>query len=274
MITVLGASGFIGSHVARRLATLGLEHRAIGRTDTLPQGNLGDVVYCIGLTADFRSRLLDTVEAHVCNLLGLVRNYEFESLLYLSSTRVYADDDASDEEKVLHVQPRRPTDVFNISKAMGESIVLNCGRRNARVARVSNVYGPDFTSENFLSSIIRDAVTKRKVVFLTAPGSAKDYISIDDVVNGLIQIATRGRESIYNLASGVNVSHRELAEKLRALTSCEIEFAPGAPVARFPPLTIERMRSEFGFAPSSVLDNLADLVRLFQENQSRPPARP
>jgi nucleoside-diphosphate-sugar epimerase len=266
MITVLGASGFIGSHLANRLETLGLPYQAIGRTDALPRKNLGHVIYCIGLTADFRSRLLDTVEAHVCNLLGLVRNCEFESLLYLSSTRLYANEDSSSEEKALHVQPPRPTDVFNISKAMGESIVLNCCR-NARVARVSNVYGPDFTSENFVSSIINEAINDRKVVFLTAPDSAKDYISVDDAVNGLIQIATSGRERAYNLASGVNVSHAELAKRLQTLTGCEIEFAPGAETVRFPQINIDRMRREFNFAPASILDDFGPLVRLYERNK-------
>jgi nucleoside-diphosphate-sugar epimerase len=164
------------------------------------------------------------------------------------------------------VQPRRPTDVFNISKAMGESIVLNyCP--NGRVARVSNVYGPDFTSDNFLSSIIREAVSDRKVVFLTAPDSAKDYISVDDTVNGLIQIATSGRERTYNLASGVNVSHAELANRLQTLTGCEIEFAPGAETVRFPQINIERMRKDFNFAPVSILDEFGPLVRLYERNR-------
>jgi nucleoside-diphosphate-sugar epimerase len=146
---------------------------------------------------------------------------------------------------------------------MGESIVLNCGR-NARVARLSNVYGPDFHSDNFLSSIVRDAVSGEKLVLHTAPESAKDYISVDDVVSALIQIAERGREQIYNVASGINVSHRELAEKLRGLTGCEVEFIANAPVARFPPIDIERLRSEFAFAPSSVLDDLPQLVESYK----------
>ena len=156
MITILGASGFIGSQLARKLAAGGANYRAIGRNDPIPNENLGHVIYCIGVTADFRTRPLDTVEAHVCALIELIRGHQFESLLYLSSTRVYAGDDSSNEEKPLHVSPPNAPDLYNISKVMGESIVLNCAP-NARVARLSNVYGPDFDSDNFLPSIVRDA---------------------------------------------------------------------------------------------------------------------
>ncbi|MFN2405208.1 MAG: NAD-dependent epimerase/dehydratase family protein [Pyrinomonadaceae bacterium] len=263
MITILGASGFIGSQLARKLAADGAVYRAVGRNDPIPDENLGDVIYCIGVTADFRTRLLDTVEAHVCALVQLLDRHQFESLLYLSSTRVYAGAESSHEDKPLLVSPGNAPDLYNISKAMGESIVLNCGR-NARVARLSNVYGPDFQSDNFLPSIVRDAVSREKLVLHTSPESAKDYISVDDVVNALIQIATRGRERIYNVASGINVSHRELADKLRALTGCEVEFDADAPVARFPPIDIERLRREFAFAPSSVLDDLPQLVESYK----------
>lgn len=263
MITILGASGFIGSHLARKLAADGAEYRAIGRNDRIRDENLGDVIYCIGVTADFRQRPFYTVEAHVSALVEFIRRHSFESLLYLSSTRVYADDESSNEEKPLHVSPQNVSDLFNISKAMGEWMVLHTAHMG-RVARVSNVYGPDFHSDNFLPSIVRDAVSGEKLVLRTAAESAKDYISVDDVVTALIQIARRGREPIYNVASGVNVSHGKLAEKLRALTGCEIEFEANAPVARFPPIDVERLQSEFPFAPRSVLDDLPQLVESYK----------
>jgi nucleoside-diphosphate-sugar epimerase len=264
MITILGASGFIGSHLARKLAAGGAEYRAIGRNDRLRDENLGNVIYCIGATADFRRRPFYTVEAHVCALMEFIKRYQFESLLYLSSTRVYADDESSNEEKPLRVSPHIASDLFNISKAMGESIVLTSAHR-ACVARVSNVYGPDFDSDNFLPSIVRQALSGEKLVLHTAAESAKDYISVDDVVNALIQIATRGREEIYNVASGVNVSHRALVDKLRALTGCEVEFEANAPVAKFPPIDVERLQSDFPFTPSSVLDDLPQLVESYKK---------
>lgn len=266
MFTILGASGFIGSRLAQRLDALGLDYQGAGRQDVLPAESLGNVIYCIGLTADFRSRPFDTVEAHVCKLLEVVRKCQFDSLLYLSSTRLYnARDDSTTEDNALRIAPLNPSDLYNVSKAMGESIVLNCGRP-ARVARISNVYGCDFTSNNFLSSIIKDSVIRRKIVLQTSAPSAKDYIAVDDVVDGLVAIATRGKEQIYNLASGVNVSNGQLAETLRGLTGCAVEFLPGASLVTFPPINIDRMQAEFSFNPSLVLDDMPHLIDLYRRN--------
>lgn len=265
MITVLGASGFIGSRIVKRLETLGREHQAVGRDDALPAGSLGHVIYCIGLTADFRSRPLDTVEAHVCKLLEVLRVGDFESLLYLSSTRLYSGVDSTSEETAIRIAPLDGGDLYNASKAMGESVVLNCGRP-ARVVRISNVYGSDFGSENFLSSIIRDAVASKTIVFQTSAESAKDYISVDNLVDSLIGIAANGKERIYNLASGNNVSNGELAEELRRLTGCTIQFSEPAPLVTFPPINIDRLRAEFDFQPSRVLDDLPQLVDLYRRN--------
>lgn len=265
MITVLGASGFIGSRLVQRLETSGREHQAVRRDDALPSGSLGHIVYSIGVTADFRSRPLDTVEAHVCKLLEVLRACDFESLLYLSSTRLYNGALSSGEETRVCIAPLDAGDLYNASKATGESLVLNCGR-NARVVRISSVYGSDFASENFLSSIIRDAVVRKEVVFQTSAQSAKDYISIDNVVDGLIEIATNGKERIYNLASGRNAFNRELAEKLRELTGCAIQFSSAAPTVTFPPINIDRLRAEFDFQPSHVLDDMPQLVDLYRRN--------
>lgn len=265
MITVLGASGFIGSHLIKRLEALGSEYQSVDRDDALPAGSLGHAIYCIGLTADFRSRPFDTVEAHVCKLMDLLRDGRFESLLYLSSTRLYTGADSTSEETTIRIAPLDASDLYNASKAMGESLALNCGRPT-RVARISNVYGDDFNSDNFLSSIIRDAIVQKKILLHTSADSAKDYISVDNVAQALIKIATSGKERIYNLASGFNVGNGQLAEKLRELTGCAIEYSPQAPSITFPAIDVGRLRSEFDFQPSNVLVDLPHLVDLYRRN--------
>ncbi len=260
LITILGASGFVGSHLAAALSVRNIEHLAVKREDPLPRRNLGDVLYCIGLTADFRSKPFETVDAHVCTLREVLQDHEFDSLTYLSSARVYANQSTTAiETNLLSVNPAEADDLYNISKLMGESLTLNCDK-HTRVVRPSNVYGSDFDSDNFLSTIIRDALTSGKVTFHSAPDSAKDYVSIDDVVDLLIAIATAGKERLYNLASGKNVTNAELAAALRDETGCTIEFAPDVRSFAFPLINIERIRSEFDFKPRLLSDDLSNLI--------------
>jgi len=270
LITVFGASGFIGSNLVAELRRRTVEHLALTREDPIPQHNLGNVIYCIGVTADFRSKPFETVDAHVCKLRAILQGCEFESLTYLSSTRVYANSTgAAREEDPIVVAPADLSDLYNISKAMGESLSLNCGR-NARVVRLSNVYGPDFDSENFLATIIKEAITTGHLTLNTTRDSAKDYVSIRDVVHGLIEIATRGRERIYNLASGTPVSNDELAARFSEIAKWKVEFRENASRVTFPPIAIDRMRSEFDFRPSSLLNELEGLVSMYREtNRSR-----
>lgn len=269
MITVLGSSGFIGSNLVKRVEALKLECFTPKRADELSGKNLGQVIYCIGLTADFRLKPFDTVEAHVCKLLELVRDCDFDSLLYLSSTRVYADGPApAREEQTLQVSPLRPDDLYNATKIMGEALVF-ADKRPCRVARLSNVYGGDFDSDNFLTSLIRDAVTTNRVTLHSSPESRKDYISIDDVVNGLIQIATRGKHKLYNLASGKNVSTRELVDRISEITGCEIEYAAESAPVSFPMIDVDRMRHEFDFVPADVLTEMPGLIGLYQTSLRR-----
>lgn len=266
MITILGASGFIGSHLAKRLQQYKLKFQAVKRNAPVPAGNLGNVIYCIGVTADFRSKPFETVDAHVCTLLDFVSRHEFDSLLYLSSTRLYAGGDSTAEDEELRVRPQSANDLYNLSKLMGESIALNCGR-TGRVARIANVYGPDFKSDNFLPSILRQAASGGKIVFETAPDSEKDYVWVHEVVENLIWIAAQGKQQIYNVASGMNVSNAQLAVRLQQLTGCEIEFASGAPAIKYPRINIDRVRGEFGIVPSSVLSDLDWLLQSYKNDQ-------
>ena len=265
MITVLGASGFIGSHLVKKLRETGVQYFAPGRDEVL-QRPLGNVIYCIGLTADFRSYPNETVEAHVAKLLQVVKECEFESLLYVSSTRVYGNQgEVATEDDALQVNSANPGDLYNISKLMGEALTL-VGEKKGRVVRLSNVYGDDFTSQNFLSTLIRDAVTRKTVTVHTSPDSEKDYVSVHDVVAGLIKLATGGRHNVYNLAGGVNVSHRQITERLSQLTGCEVSFAPAARTVTFPTISIERLRREFDFQPSALLDGMGTLVDSYRNH--------
>ena len=258
--TVLGASGFIGSHLVRWLQSQGLPCQAPARGADLARHPLGHVIYCAGLTADFRTRPFDTVEAHVCHLLEVLQRATYESLLYLSSTRVYGGAAEAREDASLLVNPQDPSDLYNLSKLQGESLCFSVANKT-RVVRLSNVYGDDWESSNFVTALIRAAVEEKRIVLRTSFDSSKDYIGVNEVVSLLATIARSGRGRLYNIAGGVNVSNRQIVERIQAVTGCELEVQPGAPTASFPRIDIRRIQEEFGFVPGSILEAIPELIQ-------------
>lgn len=255
--TVLGATGTIGSKLARHLRSLGHQVDAPGREDTrLFTRQLGHAIYCIGVTADFRTRPLETVEAHVCLLRKLLAGAQFESLTYLSSTRVFGSNpgDTVTEDTPLSVNSNDPSDLYNLSKLMGESLCLHGGRANARAVRLSNVVGGNEAgSLNFIPALVAEA-RKGAITLRSDPDSAKDYIALEDVVEMLPRIALEGRHRLYTLASGTQTSHRQWVEAIAARFGARVAYTPGAPRFTFPPLSIARLAEEFGFAPRLPLE--------------------
>ncbi len=267
--TVLGSSGFVGRHLVSTLRAAGHDVYAPPKGSVQPfERPLGHVLYCIGLTADFRSRIFDTMRAHVSVLTKVLEKADFDSLLYLSSTRVYGRNPLSTEQAAMAVDVADPSDLYNISKLAGESLCRSCGRSGVKVARLSNIVGHDPDSGNFLLALIREALSGR-IELQSDPASSKDYILLNDVISLLPKIAVAGREWIYNVASGINVQHRDIALRLVALTGCELTVQPTAPLLNFPAIDVTRIQSEFGFAPASILDALPELVAACRQAQTR-----
>ena len=268
--TVLGATGFIGRHLLAHLERQGEEVFAPGRDDPAILGSdLGHVVYAIGLTADFRSRPFDTVEAHVCRLATILESATFDSLVYLSSTRVYAGSESGSEEAKLRVDPTVPGDLYNLTKLTGESLCFAHPSPDVRVARLSNVFAasPDAMAktEDFLPALIRAATDDGRIRLETAPDSTKDYVWMGDAVRALHRIATDGAHRLYNIASGRNVSNGDIVGALQKITGCEIDVAPGAPRAVYPTIDVARIGSAFTppdrpWAPAELMEHLEDLV--------------
>ena len=260
--TILGSRGYVGSHLAAHLRS---------RPDTvvnvddgpLPSGTLGHIVFCIGVTTDFATRLHDAMRAHVCKVMDVLDTCEFDSFTYLSSTRVYERGTSGSEKAVLTTEPANLADFYKISKIAGEAVCLAHPKVTVRVARLSNVIGFENPPLTFVPSLIRDALLNGRIVLNTALNSAKDYISMEDVMAALTHIALSGKERVYNVSSGIQTTHQQIVECIAETLLCTFEAKAGGARSTFQETSATNLRAEFGFEPQSIAEKLPALCHKY-----------
>jgi len=177
---------------------------------------------------------------------------------------------------------------YSISKIIGEfySVYYHTQYRLPAVrARFQNVYGPGEVLgagqwrgtyatvwRNVTPTFIYKALKGRELPLENNGIATRDFIYVDDIVNGLILCALRGKPGdVYNIASGVETSIRELAEIINNKTGnpTPVKNVPGRPWdhsgRRFG--STEKSKRELGFeAKVSLNKGLEKTIQWTREN--------
>lgn len=267
--TVIGSKGYIGSKLCSKLRARGCEVFTPEKGEQIDFGrSLGRVIYCAGLTNDFDLRVPETIEAHVCFLNYLLGSADYESFTYLSSTRLYDGQPhgVHRESDDLLLNPLNTRHVFDLSKALGEALVLRLAGERGRVARLSCVYSADPDAGGFLPSLIRTVAECRasqvkSVSVETSETFARDYVALDDVVRALIILAECTLSGIFNVAAGENTTNRFLFNCFKRISGVVVEpqfVGESTPIGQ---VSIDKMRNTFGWQPRTVEQGIVDMLR-------------
>ena len=145
-----------------------------------------------------------------------------------------------------------------------------------RIVRPSNVYGPydDFNpiSAQVIPALIARVVNGENPVKVMGDGSAiRDFIYMDDVVNGMLEVFEKGLPSDpINLGSGVGVSIKRVTEILSKIyNNVQFEFDAtkysGDPVRI---LSMEKCKSTIGFeCKTSIEQGLQKTLDWYSNNK-------
>lgn len=261
-ITVFGGHGFIGQAVAREAQERGHDVVCPPRgCNAAPSGGYGTLIWCIGLTADFRTRPFDTATAHVGLLAEILARRTHDRVVFLSSTRVYSTGPNTSEDAALSVRPADPSDLYNATKLAGEALVLTAEGEDGVVVRLSNIVGPQEAGRaTFLGAITQQA-KDGEIRLESALDTAKDYLWIDDAAGTILDIAERGTARIYNVARGSQTTHRDWVDALARHTRCDIRIAPRAPNMSFAAIDTDRIFAEFDHKPVNPIDQMVQILK-------------
>lgn len=265
--TVFGGRGFIGSEIVKQLNQLGHNVFVPERDDeTIYHQDLGIVIYCAG-HGDCKNAPFAVLDANVNLLSSLLQKASFERLLYMSSTRVYMNQQNSFESADLTVCIDDNRRLFNLTKLVAEELCLK-SNRDVYIVRPSNVYGVALNSPLFLPAITRNAINTGRIDMYIAKEYAKDYVSVVDVASCCIEISKleNNAQKIINIAAGYNVSAQQIADVLIEHTNCEIIWHDISPVRELFPLTDIKLLSNLvgNYSPRNVLLDLKDMINDFK----------
>ena len=264
LFTVFGSDGFVGKRLVTRLTDLGHQVQTVGRSENFQTkySTLGHVMYCAGVTGSrFKTEQFRVVNAHVSLLAEVLECGKFTTFLYMSSARMYEESlDGTSVGASFRVDPWQVSDFYNLSKLMGESLILQSGISSARIVRVA--YAVDYAEDSTdnVTHFIRSA-RKGHVRFTAHRESVKDYVVMKDIVEMLPLLALDGSSKMYNLASGMNTSTNELAQMLIEETGCGVEFANEEELRAPYPIDISLLESEFSYRPQSVVEYARQVIR-------------
>lgn len=263
--TVLGGKGFIGSQLIECLKEYGYQVYAPNQiTPEVLKTKHGHLVYSIGLTTDFRKRPLDTMHAHVCILRDILEHAEFDSLTYLSSTRVYHGSGSTNESASLRVDTENPEDLYNISKLAGESLCIHSGRPNVKIARLSNIVGYRKDSDLFINQLLDEIVVNKVLTLKSSLSSEKDYLSIDDAVSAIISLSSSTATGCFNVASGNNISNQTIIDYLKESFDFDLKILDNAPIIEYMPIEISKIKSTLSFKPAQFASYFPQFIRFYK----------
>jgi len=284
-VAVIGASGYLGGQLTGLLQMLaengqGPTHvQAVSRRIpasggvvegvhfdefVAARGSVDHLIDCAGMTGDFRERPLDTIEAHVCVPVRLLSTIEcHSSFVFTSSSRVYAflsEQNGAWEEDAVVSSPHLTIDaVYDDSKRLGETAchaMVQVGVP-CKIARLSNVVSEELPIDGALAvSALFAGVDRGVVPLYGAAEIEKDFCDLADALGGLLLIATRGAiGGVFNIASGVSVSTRQVADWVSEVTGLPVVEEPS--YTAYPRLvsrlSTARSVAELGYSPETDL---------------------
>jgi nucleoside-diphosphate-sugar epimerase len=223
-ILVTGAAGFIGSHLAERLAADGHDVRGLDcLTDfyarTLKELNARDLeaqgveLLQLDLAEDDLAPALDGVEMiyHLAALPGLSATTPFEvyarnnitatyrlleTVQHLPSLQGFANIATSSVYGTYATGPEttepRPTSYYGVTKLAAEQLVLSYQRTQGLPAcslRLFSVYGPRERPEKLYSKLIRAILEDRPFpLYEGSEHHVRSYTYVADIVDGLLAV--------------------------------------------------------------------------------------
>ncbi|MCU1594787.1 MAG: hypothetical protein JWO12_2179 [Frankiales bacterium] len=287
-VLVTGATGFLGSHLVRRLLDEGADVHALTSTVSsvypqrllplrdrlsLHEGSLTDRSAMDAVASAVRPRLVfhlgaythvgkswnrvdECVQVNVqgtVNLLQALVPYGFDKFVYTGTSEIYGDVAVPFQED----GPVNPISPYSVSKYAGERYcrMFHQGKDWPIVmVRPFNAYGPAQSPDRIIPEIIVRALRGQRLA-MTQGRQTREFNFATDIAAGFLAAGLNGKPGrLYNIGCGEEVSMADLATTILRLMGdpivAELGVLPDRPTEIWRMCSdASRAREELGWAP-------------------------
>jgi len=258
-ILVTGGSGFIGSHLCRRLLALGHDVLVVDNFSSSSRHNVRDLladpgfelmrhdvtfplyvevdqIYHLACPASpvfYQKDPVQTTKTCVhgsINMLGLARRAGARILL-ASTSEVYGDPEVHPQQESYwgNVNPIGIRSCYDEGKRCAETLFFDYHRQHAmpvKVARIFNTYGPSMLPDDgrVVSNFIVQALQGKPLTVFGDGSQSRSFCYVDDLVTGLIALMDSPPEVTgpVNLGNPGEFTMLELASLVQELTGTDV----------------------------------------------------
>ncbi len=208
------------------------------------------------------------------SLLSGARRHGVGRIVHVSTDEVYGSIPSGSWSEDHLLEPNSP---YAASKAGSDMIARSYVRTygmNISITRCSNNYGPYQFPEKVIPLFITRLISDGRVPLYGSGENVRDWLHVDDHTRAIALVLAGGKAGeIYNIGGGLELSNRELTERLLAATGRDwssvdqVDDRLGHDLRYSVDTT--KIRRELGFAPEVDFDRgLAEVVEWYREHAS------
>lgn len=238
-LLLTGASGYIGNHVCKSIINdkdieLVVANRESFDYDDVKsikkflEDNRG-ITHIIHLAASVSNNGEDLFEVNLLGLykfLNIASKNNIKHFIFASTNNVY---NSLCEKPICEKQPCEPdlNNKYGFSKYMGELLIKDfCQNRGILFSnvRIADVYGPNQKHGNLIKAIVENVRENKPLQIYGSGKRVRDYIYIQDVVDGLLYITKNKLTGDYNLSTGIGTSVKEILDTVNNIFDNTLEI--------------------------------------------------
>ena len=256
---ITGGSGFLGSHLAKKLLDKGEEVICLDNFFTGKKNNINELIKnrnfelirhdvtepikleidniwhlaCPASPIHYQFNPIKTTKTSFMgtyNMLGLAKRVGAKFLL-ASTSEVYGDPEEHPQKESYKgsVNTTGIRSCYDEGKRIAETLCSDYQRIHGvdvRIMRIFNTYGPKMRADDgrVISNFIVQALKQEKITIYGDGYQTRSFCYVDDLINGMILLMDSDYQNPVNIGNPNEFSIKELANIIRELINPKLTF--------------------------------------------------